>query len=201
MAKMAEYLSYWGKAQPASTGDHTWHPAAYHGLDVAAVGQVLLNSKPQLLTVLPVQSCPVMESVSLIPLCGRPYGTDTSRQRIHERLPLMINIRSDDARSASCNTAIEGCGQGASRPLWAQSQDGCQMEETRFRPRRCDGTERSAFDRPDSGRRGSCGRLSPLHAVTARRLPLCVAGNNPAVDAIFFASLVPAPRHQPFARS
>lgn len=38
----------------------------------------------------------------------------------------MINIRSDDVRSPSYNTAIEGYGQGASRRISAQSQHGCQ---------------------------------------------------------------------------
>jgi CRISPR-associated endonuclease/helicase Cas3 len=46
---MARYLDYWGKAQPAPDYDPKWHPAAYHGLDVAAVGEALLNSRPQLL--------------------------------------------------------------------------------------------------------------------------------------------------------
>jgi CRISPR-associated endonuclease/helicase Cas3 len=49
---MAGYLDYWGKAQPASGCDPTWHPAAYHGLDVAAVGEALLDSRPQLLAAL-----------------------------------------------------------------------------------------------------------------------------------------------------
>ncbi len=42
--------SYWGKAQPASLADYPgWHPAAYHCLDVAAVGQAILAAKPSLL--------------------------------------------------------------------------------------------------------------------------------------------------------
>ena len=46
-----------------------------------------------------VQSRSVVESVMLIPHSGRPYGTDTSRQR------------QDHARRPSCDTAIEGFDQ------------------------------------------------------------------------------------------
>jgi CRISPR-associated endonuclease/helicase Cas3 len=40
---------YWGKAQPANDDGPDWHPLAYHGLDVAAAGAVLLEARPQLL--------------------------------------------------------------------------------------------------------------------------------------------------------
>ena len=40
-----EMLSFWGKAQPRDPERQpAWHPLAYHSLDVAAVGDVLLNS-------------------------------------------------------------------------------------------------------------------------------------------------------------
>lgn len=51
-ARLPAYLSYWGKAQPASEQGPDWHPLAYHGLDVAAVGAALLKSRPQLLAAL-----------------------------------------------------------------------------------------------------------------------------------------------------
>ena len=36
-------LEFWGKARPSETGGPTWHPAAYHCLDVGAVAFVLLR--------------------------------------------------------------------------------------------------------------------------------------------------------------
>lgn len=38
----AIFLPFWGKARPQSAGPN-WHPLAYHSLDVAAVGRVLLQ--------------------------------------------------------------------------------------------------------------------------------------------------------------
>jgi CRISPR-associated endonuclease/helicase Cas3 len=43
---------YWGKAQPADSLEPLWHPQAYHGLDVAAAGDALLSTRPQLLAAL-----------------------------------------------------------------------------------------------------------------------------------------------------
>lgn len=37
---------YWGKADPNYPDTQTWHPLAYHSLDVAACGQVLLRQQP-----------------------------------------------------------------------------------------------------------------------------------------------------------
>jgi len=37
------YYRYWGKAQPQSAAEVPYHLLAYHSLDVAAVGQVLLQ--------------------------------------------------------------------------------------------------------------------------------------------------------------
>lgn len=38
------YLNYWGKARPeADAPSVSWHPAAYHSLDVAAAGYVILS--------------------------------------------------------------------------------------------------------------------------------------------------------------
>ncbi len=39
-------LSYWGKADEKYVGTQTWHPLAYHSLDVAACGQALLRQQP-----------------------------------------------------------------------------------------------------------------------------------------------------------
>jgi CRISPR-associated endonuclease/helicase Cas3 len=43
------YLTYWGKAQPYLVWAQLWHPAAYHCLDVAAVAECLLATRPELL--------------------------------------------------------------------------------------------------------------------------------------------------------
>ena len=43
---MQNYLRYWGKADEKYVGEATWHPLAYHCLDVAACGHVLLNAQP-----------------------------------------------------------------------------------------------------------------------------------------------------------
>lgn len=40
------YLSFWGKARPTSDGGPTWHPVAYHLLDVAAAMEALLAARP-----------------------------------------------------------------------------------------------------------------------------------------------------------
>jgi CRISPR-associated endonuclease/helicase Cas3 len=40
------FLTFWGKAQPVEGSAATWHPAAFHGLDVAAVAQVWLEAHP-----------------------------------------------------------------------------------------------------------------------------------------------------------
>jgi len=45
-----------GKAQPPSDLGPRWHPLAYHGLDVAAAGAVLLDTRPRLLDALAVAS-------------------------------------------------------------------------------------------------------------------------------------------------
>ncbi|MGD9803602.1 MAG: CRISPR-associated helicase Cas3' [Hyphomicrobiaceae bacterium] len=42
-------VNYWGKAMPNAEALNPWHPAAYHGLDVAAAGEALLAARPQLL--------------------------------------------------------------------------------------------------------------------------------------------------------
>ena len=44
-------FEYWGKADEKYVGETSWHPLAYHCLDVAACGQVLLNAQPSWLEV------------------------------------------------------------------------------------------------------------------------------------------------------
>jgi CRISPR-associated endonuclease/helicase Cas3 len=44
-------FQYWGKADEKYVGATSWHPLAYHCLDVAACGQVLLNAQPSWLEV------------------------------------------------------------------------------------------------------------------------------------------------------
>ncbi len=41
-----QIFRYWGKADPAYLEEPKWHPLAYHCLDVAACGLVLLESQP-----------------------------------------------------------------------------------------------------------------------------------------------------------
>src|SRR5215471_2926686 len=60
---------------------------------------------PALNRTLGVQSRSVVESAMLMLHCGRPYGTDSSRQR------------QDHARRPSCYTAIEGFDPRARQPL------------------------------------------------------------------------------------
>jgi len=49
----ADYIyRYWGKAQPRAGSGQEWHPLAYHGLDVAASGAALIETRPQLLQAL-----------------------------------------------------------------------------------------------------------------------------------------------------
>ncbi|NLE02758.1 MAG: CRISPR-associated helicase Cas3' [Fibrobacter sp.] len=43
------YYKYWGKAKRNDNGTYEYHLLVYHCLDVAAVGKVLLDSKPELL--------------------------------------------------------------------------------------------------------------------------------------------------------
>ncbi|WGF91133.1 CRISPR-associated helicase Cas3' (plasmid) [Marinivivus vitaminiproducens] len=44
-----DLLLFWGKARPLPGATCSWHPVLWHGLDVAAVGAVLLRSKRPLL--------------------------------------------------------------------------------------------------------------------------------------------------------
>jgi CRISPR-associated endonuclease/helicase Cas3 len=46
--ELAILLSAWGKARPRPDAPHPWHPLAYHCLDVAAVGEAALASRPWL---------------------------------------------------------------------------------------------------------------------------------------------------------
>lgn len=46
MSPTAEYLQFWGKARPADGGGPSWHPVAYHLLDVAASLEALLVARP-----------------------------------------------------------------------------------------------------------------------------------------------------------
>lgn len=41
------FLSFWGKAQPRPDAACSWHPAAFHALDVAAVASVWLTDEPR----------------------------------------------------------------------------------------------------------------------------------------------------------
>ena len=41
------YLKFWGKAGGERNGEPSWHPLAYHNLDVGAVADVLLRGSPR----------------------------------------------------------------------------------------------------------------------------------------------------------
>ncbi|GJG85711.1 hypothetical protein tb265_08920 [Gemmatimonadetes bacterium T265] len=45
------YLAFWGKAQPCENATHSWHPVAYHLLDVAAAADALLAARTHALGV------------------------------------------------------------------------------------------------------------------------------------------------------
>lgn len=42
------FLDFWGKARPEVTASATWHPAACHCLDVAAVAEAMLGAQPHI---------------------------------------------------------------------------------------------------------------------------------------------------------
>ena len=44
-----DYFKYWGKTDSNYSGEHKWHPLAYHCLDVAACAQALLLKRADLL--------------------------------------------------------------------------------------------------------------------------------------------------------
>src|SRR6516225_11234615 len=75
-----------------------------HRLRAILVETVRIDGKPHQ-RYLAVQSRSVMESAMLMLHSGRPYGTDSSRQR------------QDHARRPSCYTAIEGFDPRARQPL------------------------------------------------------------------------------------
>src|SRR5262249_54685542 len=90
-----------------------------------------------------VQSRSVVESAMLMLHCGRPYGTDSSRQR------------QDHARRPSCDTAIEGFDPRARQPLTAaasilagvrvryyRNRAQAPREERGYVSGACDGTRR-----------------------------------------------------------
>ncbi|MFP4682263.1 MAG: CRISPR-associated endonuclease Cas3'', partial [Ectothiorhodospira sp.] len=47
MADRERYLRYWGKARDDASGQDPCHLLAYHALDVAAVGEILLRGDRQ----------------------------------------------------------------------------------------------------------------------------------------------------------
>ena len=49
---MRTYLEFWGKARPSIPDGLSWHPIAYHCLDVAAVADTLLAISPRRLAVI-----------------------------------------------------------------------------------------------------------------------------------------------------
>ena len=46
MSDKPAYWNYWGKADPSYPGEAKWHPLVYHCLDVSAVTEVLIESRP-----------------------------------------------------------------------------------------------------------------------------------------------------------
>lgn len=55
--------NYLGKAQPRECSRHSFHPLAYHGLDVAAAGEALIEARPQLFAAL-VRTAGLLPSVA-----------------------------------------------------------------------------------------------------------------------------------------
>lgn len=47
-SSVATLLQFWGKARPSPSSRNAFHPLVYHSLDVAAVGQVMLESRADL---------------------------------------------------------------------------------------------------------------------------------------------------------
>ena len=90
--------------------------------------------------------------------------------------------------------------ESAVEALRDQPEDGRQVEGPDLGRRPVHRTEGAEVDGPIDRGRGDRGCLSAAHAVAARRLPLRTAGNDPASDALVFASLSAAPRHLAVAR-
>src|SRR5262249_13393409 len=72
------------------------------------------------LVTLAVQSRSVVESAMLMLHSGRPYGTDSSRQR------------QDHPRRPSCYTAIECFDPRARQPLRSESENGDEVAQARL---------------------------------------------------------------------
>lgn len=49
-ANVADYMPFWGKAQPIEPGSIAWHPLVWHSLDVAAVAEALTERDASIAT-------------------------------------------------------------------------------------------------------------------------------------------------------
>src|SRR6516165_6792566 len=105
MAGQRDSASEQGDIEPLLSGYRP--PAGTFDEMVDREGRVRAHWQPLLamLARLGVQSRSVVESAMLMLHSGRPYGTDSSRQR------------QDHARRPSCYTAIEGFDPRARQPL------------------------------------------------------------------------------------
>lgn len=56
---------YWGKARPRGNGGPSWHPLAYHSLDVAAVMSAMLKARPAWLLAVAIRSSLTLEEARL----------------------------------------------------------------------------------------------------------------------------------------
>ena len=93
-----------------------------------------------------------------------------------------------------------GYGQGASRPVRPQSEDGGEVEEARLHPRCRDGPKEPRSTVLTNEEEALAVAFRKHTCAAARRLPLRLAGHHPASKAVGPAPAVSAPWHQQAAR-
>ena len=79
--------------------------------------------------------------------------------------------------------------EGAGEALRNQSKDGRQVEGADLGRRSANWAEETQIDGPDRGRRGGGGRFPKAYPAAARRLPLRLAADHRASDALVVAPL------------
>src|ERR1700677_5393997 len=115
------------------------------------------------------------------------YGTDSTWER------------HNDGGGPSSDTAESRETERACQALRRQPEDGRQVESADLRFRSADRTQGAQIDGPVSRGRGCRRRLPKAYAVAARRLPLRLAADHPASDALVPSSVSATPWDLPVA--
>lgn len=103
-------------------------------------------------------------------------------------------MRHDHARRPSGDAAIGSFDRCVEPGAWDQPEDGREVEEPGERRRPEDRPEGATFNGSQPGRRGGDRGFPPLYASPAGRLSVRLAADDPASDAIRFASSPSASR-------